>query len=76
MGARRADRGARPGPDVARDSRREPFGSQWAIERIGTAIAKDDYVQVGDALYEVVGPARDAGGRGRHLELDLLLVAP
>jgi hypothetical protein len=32
---------------------------------------------IGDGLtYEVVGPPVDAGGRGRHLELELLLVVP
>lgn len=43
---------------------------------IDTAVDADDYVQAEGSMYEVIGPPRDAGGRGRHLEADLLLVVP
>ena len=35
-----------------------------------------DYIVEGESVYEIVGPVRDAGARGRHLEADLLLVVP
>lgn len=35
-----------------------------------------DILQESARLFAIVGPARDAGGRGRHLELDLRLVSP
>jgi len=41
---------------------------------IDTAITGADYLQHGDRLYEVIGPPSDAGGRGKHLEAELLLV--
>lgn len=43
---------------------------------IGTGVDGHDYLEAEGSVYEVIGPARDAGGRGRHLELDLLLVVP
>jgi len=55
------------------------FDDSWGFVAIGTAIGGADYVQNvtdGDKLYEVIGPASDAAGRGRHLELQLLLVVP
>ena len=43
---------------------------------VGTDVDGHDYIQANGSLYEVLGPARDAGGRGRHLEVALLKVAP
>lgn len=43
---------------------------------IGTAVGPNDYLEHDGTLYEIAGPARDAGGRGRHLELDLHVVIP
>jgi hypothetical protein len=53
----------------------------WAFLPIDTAIAAADRIQDVTAsaegpVYEVVGIPRDAAGRGRHLELDVLLVTP
>jgi hypothetical protein len=35
-----------------------------------------DYIQEGSSIYQMLGPARDAGARGRHLEADLYVVVP
>lgn len=43
---------------------------------IDTVISARDRIKMGGSTYQVVGPPRDAGGRGRHLELDLRLVIP
>ena len=41
------------------------------------AVVNDrDMLEESARLFEVVGPVRDAGGRGRHLELDLRQVFP
>lgn len=50
---------------------------------IGTVVGPADYIVPvadevfeGDEVFEVIGPAQNAGGRGRHLELDLHEVTP
>lgn len=43
---------------------------------IGTVVNDRDRLKVGASTYAIVGPPRDAGGRGRHLELDLRVVVP
>lgn len=50
------------------------FVDSLGFVAIGTVIGIDDYIQKGSELYHVVGPAQDAGGRGRHLEVDLVQV--
>lgn len=52
------------------------FDDALGYVSIGTVVAGADYIQKGESLFEVIGPASDAGGRGRHLELQLLLVVP
>lgn len=58
----------------------EPAGASTdraiAFLPFGTTIGPADRIALGDELYEVVGPAADAGGRGKHLEVDLLRVLP
>jgi hypothetical protein len=42
-----------------------------------TAVVSDrDILEESGRLFDVVGPVRDAAGRGRHLELDLRQVFP
>lgn len=48
----------------------------WLYVPIGTEVAIRDRVTHGDRVYELVSEPRDAAGRGRHLEADLLLVTP
>lgn len=43
---------------------------------IDAAVSSRDRLKEGSSTYLIVGPPRDAGGRGRHLELDLRLVVP
>lgn len=71
--------------NVQRRSRREIRGTDpagvavaeaIAFLPIGTSIDEDDLLQAEGSLYEVIGPARDAGGRGRHLEVDLAVAVP
>jgi hypothetical protein len=41
---------------------------------IGTVLTARDRITFGSKTYEVLGTPRDAGGRGRHLEVDLRTV--
>jgi hypothetical protein len=43
---------------------------------IGTTVTQKDRLVESGSVYGIVGPARDAGGRGRHLELDLEVIVP
>jgi hypothetical protein len=49
-----------------------------AIAYVGPneVITDRDYLKEGSRVFEVVGPPRDAGGRGKHFEIDLLQVIP
>lgn len=52
------------------------ISDSMAFLDISAVVSPRDILQEGDRLFAIVGPARDAGGRGRHLELDLRLVSP
>jgi hypothetical protein len=43
---------------------------------IGASFTARDYLIESGRIFQVVGPPRDAGGRGRHLETDLRQVFP
>lgn len=47
-----------------------------AFVDIAAVITARDRLKEGTSTYQVVGPPRDAAGRGKHLEIDLRLVLP
>lgn len=52
------------------------FSNAIGFLPIGTVLSPRDRITFGAAVYEVLGMPRDAGGKGRHLEVDLRTTKP